>query len=692
MSAAERLRVPSAGNLREPGSAPYQPPHAQTLQGHLRKDNRELDKAKSIPNLRMDNSFDGRPDNMMRPAQSVSALQQQRVPNNTDYYNQPHSLDESRTPDYENQPIDPRLRHQDMRGGYPNTSQASPSTQYSKPHQPPTSRSMQNFERPQSAYYGQHDRPDFIGGRPKSDEISPEKLRNWQDMDRSHASSHDQSFENQSPNYSNIRPQPNYANQGEIRKMDVGSQPRQPNFYENTVPRQQEPTPPFQQLRRPPSESDKKGPPPVTPKPAIKPNQPIIQPAEIPRSDVDNRQTQPHFYNARPQDRPVYPNTSQANYNPSPHHTPSPHQSHYQNTSFHGPSPGVNDYRNKTSPARDFGKKGLDMPPPPIDIPPELPPPPSIDDIQDDDLPPLPPPPVTDYRLEQKIREEQNRLLQQQQQQQQGDPSYSNLPPSRNTSHLGSPVVQNGQRSPHDRSNYPAQHSLPPHSAGYQPPQSSGYQPQPQSLPPPHTAGYSPSHDYQNINYPNRTEPSQNGPGQHPQQNLYETYDPRRQQQNMRPPISEGLIKEQREAIISPWEREAKEKQHKQQTNDLNRLREMEIADLESRPQLNPQEEERLRKLRLDQEFQRRLQEVSNKDDDEDSDDDRMVSLITSCLTFCILGILMRFCRLLIFFTINFFKKFFQELPSECQTDWIQIRSDILSGLIWVQTVCISYH
>ena len=31
---------------------------------------------------------------------------------------------------------------------------------------------------------------------------------------------------------------------------------------------------------------------------------------------------------------------------------------------------------------------------------------------------------------------------------------------------------------------------------------------------------------------------------------------------------------------------------------------------------------------------------------------------------------------------------FFQEIPSECQTVWIQVRADILSGLIWVQTVC----
>ena len=47
-------------------------------------------------------------------------------------------------------------------------------------------------------------------------------------------------------------------------------------------------------------------------------------------------------------------------------------------------------------------------------------------------------------------------------------------------------------------------------------------------------------------------------------------------------------------------------------------------------------------------------------------------------------------CRLLIFFKINFFEKFFQ--LSGCQTVWIQIRTDDLSVLIYVQTVCKSYQ
>ena len=42
-----------------------------------------------------------------------------------------------------------------------------------------------------------------------------------------------------------------------------------------------------------------------------------------------------------------------------------------------------------------------------------------------------------------------------------------------------------------------------------------------------------------------------------------------------------------------------------------------------------------------------------------------------------------------LFFKINFFKKF---LPKHCQMVWIQIRTDVLSVLIWVQTVCKVYQ
>ena len=51
----------------------------------------------------------------------------------------------------------------------------------------------------------------------------------------------------------------------------------------------------------------------------------------------------------------------------------------------------------------------------------------------------------------------------------------------------------------------------------------------------------------------------------------------------------------------------------------------------------------------------------------------------------------MLFGCLLIFFENNFLEKLFQECH-QCQIVWIQIRPDIWSGLIWVQTVCNGYQ
>ena len=45
-----------------------------------------------------------------------------------------------------------------------------------------------------------------------------------------------------------------------------------------------------------------------------------------------------------------------------------------------------------------------------------------------------------------------------------------------------------------------------------------------------------------------------------------------------------------------------------------------------------------------------------------------------------------------LFFKINFVLKLPSGTLSECQTVWIQIRADIFSGLIWVQTVCKGYQ
>ena len=68
------------------------------------------------------------------------------------------------------------------------------------------------------------------------------------------------------------------------------------------------------------------------------------------------------------------------------------------------------------------------------------------------------------------------------------------------------------------------------------------------------------------------------------------------------------------------------------------------------------------------------------------------VSLTHSILNLCMLGnFACLFCRLLIFFQNIIFQKIFKEYH-QCQTVWIQIRPGILSGLIWIQTVCTDYQ
>ena len=44
------------------------------------------------------------------------------------------------------------------------------------------------------------------------------------------------------------------------------------------------------------------------------------------------------------------------------------------------------------------------------------------------------------------------------------------------------------------------------------------------------------------------------------------------------------------------------------------------------------------------------------------------------------------------FFQNQLFGKILSGIPLECQTVWIQIRPDKMSGLIWVQTVCKDYQ
>lgn len=83
--------------------------------------------------------------------------------------------------------------------------------------------------------------------------------------------------------------------------------------------------------------------------------------------------------------------------------------------------------------------------------------------------------------------------------------------------------------------------------------------------------------------------------------------------------------------MASAWDREEKEKAQELQAEELFRAREAEIAELESRMNFLSQPElERLRKLKLEHEFQRRVREIDEKGDYEVDDDDMSERLFVS--------------------------------------------------------------
>ena len=61
---------------------------------------------------------------------------------------------------------------------------------------------------------------------------------------------------------------------------------------------------------------------------------------------------------------------------------------------------------------------------------------------------------------------------------------------------------------------------------------------------------------------------------------------------------------------------------------------------------------------------------------------------IYNSLTLCLMGNFSCFLLITYFFQNQLFGKTLSGIPLECQRVWIQIRTDILLGLIWVETVC----
>lgn len=615
--------VPPGMDRRGPPNSmpPQQPDRFQ------HRDPREMDpKSRSMANLHMDRPMDqpyGPRDphqQSMRPAASVGALQHSGQPNHHDYYNQgPERRNDPKGHDYENhQNLDSRMQKGPNDRGYP---------QNTLDRQPPSSRNSNSSfrdERPHSAYFGQppSERPDQRFERPQSMEINANKVQEWQQkygMNHGQSSPHNQSFEHRDQNYMNTRPnmtaqqpQGGYVNQGDIPKLNANNEAYQPNFYENTVPRQNDNSPAFQQMRSPGHDLDQRSrqPPTVPSKPQLapKPTTPKMPQVDIPKVEVDNRQTQPHFFDPRLQGadqrspRGQQPNFGQPSIPNSTSYADSPIRP------VKKPSPGREMYNHHRSP---------ELPPPPQDIPPELPPPPAMEDLHEE-LPPLPPPPVQDFH---------------------NDPQYVNQ--SETARVLNGPQQFQPSFNPHQQ----FQANNPPRSVGVTQPQRHQPVKAPVSQP---QQRFQTNNDYQNISYENKNQNRSFDSPHHqsPNQSMYEQYDHRAQtlpgnmtfpnnlHQNMiqqnQSLISQGKVRVVQEISertkdgklkSSPWDREEQEKQEKLREEETIKNRNDEISFLESKSYLSPQEQERLRKLRIEQEFQRRVDEAASRgEDDEDSD------------------------------------------------------------------------
>lgn len=85
--------------------------------------------------------------------------------------------------------------------------------------------------------------------------------------------------------------------------------------------------------------------------------------------------------------------------------------------------------------------------------------------------------------------------------------------------------------------------------------------------------------------------------------------------------------KKDKDSVISPspWAREEKEKLQKRQVQDARRACDEEIEYLEGLPDRTHKQDEILRILRLEREFQKRAEEVANGDDDDDDEEDEIL-------------------------------------------------------------------
>ncbi|XP_013410608.1 afadin isoform X2 [Lingula anatina] len=491
-------------------------------------------------------------------------------------------------------------------------------------------------DRPRSDIYAQ-DRLDVNQNRPRSDFIDPNKVPNWQ---RDHGP-----------------PSSSYSQQ-DIPRSPAHNQQMQPHFYQNTQPRERSLTPPYDQMRRPAEmqQQMRRETPAVAPKPSVAPKpRDRVAPQEVPRMQVDNRKTQPNFFDPRQAPRePAYGHGG-----PS---YPSPPQPQQQQPQPPGMRPQQSHSATETvtlQPDRYLPphvqqelmrrrNESPELPPPPPEIAADLPPPPEELRYHDD----LPPPPMPDPYEHHHPRGPQ--------------PGPASPPGGHDDRYRREPDMRRGP--PHDM---PRQQGEPPRGPGGYPPQShpspqqygryppdgrqkspgeprpfhpqghpqhrphESQQPQPQDMRRPRAGsereeGRQWQKDIEYVEnasqkrwqnqklYQQQVQPQQ-APSQqrppHPQQQQHPSYSQSRLMGVKNEPVQDAP------SSPSPWEKDEKEKVRKRQQQEVGRYRDQLIEELQSKPSLSPEEQERLRRLRLEQEFQRRVEEMEGKDDDDEDTD-----------------------------------------------------------------------
>lgn len=74
--------------------------------------------------------------------------------------------------------------------------------------------------------------------------------------------------------------------------------------------------------------------------------------------------------------------------------------------------------------------------------------------------------------------------------------------------------------------------------------------------------------------------------------------------------------------LRDPWRREVQEKLEKQQRLHVVELLQQGVKELQAKAKRSAEENDRLRKLNLEWQFQKRLQEIQQRGEDEEEDED----------------------------------------------------------------------